>query len=122
LRAVPISSALKRTVFFAHRTKQRLRIALAACVVYALVTAAVAVVFPREGLGFVASFCWWLCAIPVCFAVYVVVEAFGTWSLGLLFWQRMPSSARVLLLVVLIGCIAVAAVFVNQLISRGGSL
>ena len=109
-------------MFFAHRTKQRLRIALAACAVYALVAAAVAVLFPRDGLGFVASFGWWLCAIPIGLAVYVAVEFFGTWSLGLPFWQRMSSSSRILLLVIVISCIAVGAVFVSQLINHHGSL
>ena len=109
-------------MFLAHRTRQRLRIALAACAAYALLTAAVAAMFPREGLGFLASFGWWLCAIPIGLIAYVAVELFGTWSLGLPFWQRMPSSARVLLLVALISSIAVGAFFVSQLISHHGSL
>lgn len=109
-------------MFFAHRTKQRLRIALAACAVYALIAAVLAAVFPREGHGFAASLGWWLCAIPIGLAAYAAIELFGTWSLERPFWQRMPSAARVLLLVALVSCVAVGAVFVRQFISNDGSL
>ena len=113
---------LKRTVLLAHRTKQRLRIAVVACAAYALLAAAVAAVFPREGLGFLPSFGWWLCAIPIGLIAYVALELFGSWSFGLPFWQRMPSSARVLLLVALISGIAVGAFFISQFVSHHGSL
>jgi len=109
-------------VLLANRTKQRLRIAVVACTAYALLAAAVAAVFPREGLGFFPSFAWWLCAIPIGLIAYVALELFGTWSLGLTFWQRMPSWARVLLLVALISGIAAGAFFISQLVSHHGSL
>jgi hypothetical protein len=109
-------------VLLAHRTKQRLRISVVACAAYALLAAAVAAVFPREGLGFLPSFGWWLCAIPIGLIAYVALELLGTWSLGLPFWQRMPSSARVLLLVALIISIAVGAFFISQFVSHHGSL
>jgi xanthine/uracil permease len=109
-------------VLLAHRTKQRLRIAVVACAAYALLAAAVAAVFPREELGFLPSFGWWLCAIPIGLIAYVALELFGTLSLGLPFWQRMPSSARVLLLVALISSIAVGAFFISQFVSHHGSL
>jgi hypothetical protein len=96
--------------------------ALAACAVYAFVAAAVAMAFPREGLGFVASFGWWLCAIPVGLGVYIAVESFGTWGLDRPLWQRMSSSARILLLVILVGCLAIGAVFVSQLVNHHGWL
>lgn len=109
-------------MLLAHRTKQRLRIAVVACAAYALLAAAVAAVFPREGHGFLSSFGWWLCAIPMGLIAYIALELFGTRSLGLPFWQRMPSWARVLLLVALIGGIAVSAFFISQLVSHHGSL
>ena len=118
----PLLPTSKRTVLLAHRTKQRLRIAVVACAAYALLAAAVAAVFPREGLSFLPSFGWWLCAIPIGLIAYVALEHFGTWSLALPFWQRMPSSARVLLLVALISGIAVGAFFTSQLVSHHGSL
>lgn len=109
-------------MFLAHRTKQRLRIAVVVCAAYALLAAAVAAVFPREGLGFLPSFGWWLCAIPIGLIVYVAVESFGSWSFERPFWQRMPSSARVLLLVALISGIAVGAFFISQFVSHHGAL
>jgi len=109
-------------VFFAYRTKQRLRIALAVCGAYVALAAAVAVLLPHEGLEFLASFGWWLCAIPAGLVAYIAAELFGTWSLELPFWQRIPSWARVLLLVALISGFAVGAIYVSQLISPHGSL
>ena len=102
--------------------RRRLRFVLKACAAYAALVAAVAAMFPREGLSFLASFAWWLFAIPMCLVAYVSLELFGTWSLGRPFWQRMPSWARVPLLVALIACVAVVAVFVSRLIDHDGSL
>ena len=51
---------------------------------------------------------------------YVVLELFGTWVLGRAFWQRKPSWARVLLLVTLIACCAVGAVFVSPFVVNCG--
>jgi hypothetical protein len=113
---------LDRTVFFAHRMKQRFRIALAVGVAYALMVTTVAAVFPREGKSFVSSFGWWLLAIPVGLVVYAAVELSGTWSLGLPFWQRMPSWARVLLLVAIISCGAVGVAFVTQYLGGIGAV
>lgn len=109
-------------MLIAHRTKQRLRIGVVACGAYALLAAAVAAVFPSEELGFLPSFGWWLCAIPIGLFAYVALELFGTWSLGLPVWQRMPSSARVLLLVAIICGIAAGAFFISQLVSHHGLL
>jgi hypothetical protein len=101
-------------VFLAHRTRQRLRVVLASCTTYALVVAVVAVLFPCEGKSFASSFGWWLVAIPAGLAVYAALELFGTFGLGLPFWPRMPSWARVLLLVLLISLGAVGAVLLSQ--------
>ncbi|OYU45511.1 MAG: hypothetical protein CFE44_07060 [Burkholderiales bacterium PBB4] len=109
-------------MFFPHLTKQQLRIAFAASAAYAVLAAAVAAAFPREGLGFLSSWGWWLCAIPVGVIAYIALELFGTWGLGLPFWQRMPSWVRVLLLVALVSCCAVGAVFVSQLVGNHGPL
>lgn len=61
--------------------------------------------FPREGKNFAASYGWWLFAIPAWLIAYAALETFSTWGLGLPFWQRMPSWARIFLLVLLI-CVA----------------
>ena len=120
--ARPSAQTLERHVFFAYRTKQRLRLAFAVCIAYAVLAAAVAAMLPRAGLGFLESFGWWLCAIPFGLASYVALELFGTWSLDRPFWNRMSSWMRVLLLVTLVSCCAVGAVIVSQFIGSHGSL
>ena len=109
-------------MFIAHRTKQRFRVALAVCVVYALLVATVAAVFPREGKSFASSFGWWLLAIPFGLVVYAALEFFGTWSLGLPFWHRMPGWARVLLLVALISFCAVGVALLSQYLRGDGAV
>lgn len=98
-------------MFFAHRTRQRFRVALVAWVVYAAIVATAAALYPREGKSFASSFVWWLAAIPVALVAYAALELFGTWSLGLPFWRRMPSWARVILLVAIICLVVVAVAF-----------
>lgn len=61
---------------------------------------------------------WWLLAIPIGVAVWVVLELFGNWSLGLRFWQRMPSWARVLLLVAIIAAGAAGFVLVAEYLEK----
>lgn len=98
-------------MFFAQRTRQRFRVAAAVCAVYALFVAAVAVLFPREGSPFASSFGWWFVAVPTALLGYAALELFGTWSLGLPFWQRMPSWGRIVLLVAIICLIVLAVAF-----------
>ena len=109
-------------MFFAHRTKQRFLIALVACIAYALLVATVAAVFPRDGKSFASSFGWWLVAIPVGLVIYGALELFGTWSLDLPFWKRMPSWARVLLLVALISLGAAGVALVVEYLRGNGAL
>lgn len=107
-------------MFFAKRTMQRIRIALAVCLAYAVLITIVATELPREGKSFVSSFIWWFSAIPICCVAYVALEASGTWSLGLSFWQRMSSYTRILLLVTIITVITVGYLVVSLYI-RGNS-
>jgi len=109
-------------VLTAHRTRSRLRIVVGICAAYILLAGAIAAVVANDGLAFWASFGWWLGAIPIGLAAYLAVEALGTWGLGLAFWQRMPSWARILLLVALICAIAVGVIFVSPFVSHRGSL
>ena len=99
---------------FSSRTKQRISIACASCAVYILLVTIIAMVSPRDGKSFVYSFSWWLLGIPVGLLAYAVLELFGAWSLNLLFWQRMPSWGRIMLLVVLISIGAVGVAFIIQ--------
>jgi hypothetical protein len=97
-----------------RQTRNRLRVALGTCLAYAVIAGAIAAAWPHENKGFASSFVWWLLAIPGGLIAYVGLELFGTWSLGLPFWQRMSSWARVLLLVVLICSGAVGAIVVSR--------
>jgi uncharacterized membrane protein len=101
-------------MFLAHRIRQHIRIALTGCAVYAFVIAIIAAVFPREDKSLVFSFGWWLVAVPVGLIGYAVLESLCTWCLGLPFWQRLSSWARVLLLVLLISLATVGPVFLWQ--------
>lgn len=101
-------------MFFAYRTKQRLRIVLVICLSYALLVAALAALFPTEGKTFASSFWRWFAVIPVGFCIYAVIELFGTWSLNRPFWQRMPSWSRILLLVLLIALGVAGFVFARH--------
>lgn len=113
--------ATEYTVFFAHQTRQRIRIASAACIAYALLISLVTLLLPREGKSLLQSFGWWLVAIPIGLATYVALELFGTWLLGFAFWQRIPSWARILLLVLLISFGTIAAILVGQYITGDGA-
>ena len=101
-------------MFLPHRTRQRFRVVLASCIGYALVVFVVAALFPREGKSFASSFGWWCVAIPTGLAAYAALELCGTWGLGLPLWQRMPSWARVLFLVLLVSLGVVGAVLLSQ--------
>jgi hypothetical protein len=87
-------------MFFAHRTTQRIKTLFAILVVYTALVAVLALVFPREDANFWQAYGQWLVALPVGIIVYVALELFCTWALGLPFWQRLPSWVRVPLLVV----------------------
>ena len=108
-------------MFFAQRTRERTRLVFIACLAFVALVAVSAAIFPHEGQGFVVSFGWWLAAIPVGLLAYALVESFGTWGLGRPFWQRMPSWARVLLLVVIIGAGTGGIVLVRHLAGGAGA-
>ncbi len=101
-------------MFLAQRTTRRIRIAFLACFAYALVVILAAVAFPPEGKSFFSSLSWWAIGIPVGLIAYVAIELLGTWFLEFTFWQRMPSWARVLLLVALISIVAIGVNVVIQ--------
>ena len=107
---------------FTQRTRQRIRIALVASLVYASLVASVAALFPQEGKSFLSSLGWWMVAIPVGVAAYLSLELFGTWSLELPFWQRLPSWARILLLVAVVSFISVVIAVVAEHLGGGNAL
>jgi membrane protease YdiL (CAAX protease family) len=109
-------------MFVTYRTKKHMRIVLFICLVYAVLTAAAAAIFPREGKNFASSYAWWLLAIPVILVVYAALEGLGTWFLGLSFWNRIPSWARILLLVLVMSFISVGVILVRDSIGSHDAL
>jgi hypothetical protein len=109
-------------MFFARRTRQRIRFALEVSLLCALLVASIAAFFPQEGKPFLSFLSWWIVAIPVCIAAYAALELSGTWSLELPFWQLMPSWVRVLLLVAVVGFIAVFVVMAPEYYWGGNAL
>jgi hypothetical protein len=109
-------------MFVAGRAKRRIRAVLVICLTYAAVVAAVASFFPRESRSFAASYAWWLLAIPVFLIGYAALEVFGEWFLDLAFWSRMPSWARVLLLVLIISFVSASVILVRASIGSHGVL
>jgi hypothetical protein len=90
-------------MFSTHRTARRIRISFVIFVGYAMLTAVLALGSPRGDASFWSSYGRWIIGIPVCSAAYVALELLGTCALRLQFWQRLPSWARIPLLVSLIG-------------------
>ena len=109
-------------MFLAHRTRHSIRFALVASLLCALLVASIAAFFPQEGKSFLSSLGWWIVAIPVCIAAYAALEFFGTWSLELTFWQRMPSWVRVLLLGAVVSFIAVFVAISAEHFGGGNAL
>jgi hypothetical protein len=101
-------------MLLAFRTKRRLRLAIVACLVYALLIAIIAFIFPHEGLTFTSSFLRWCAAIPVAICIYAAMELFGTWSLDRPFWNGMSSWGRILLFVLLVVLAVVAIAFASH--------
>ncbi len=101
-------------MFFSHKARPRLRIALGAILALACLSGLAAALLPREGMRFGLSFIWWLAAIPAGLLACAALELSGNWILGFSFWQRMPAWARILLLVVIIVAIAGAVAFARS--------
>jgi hypothetical protein len=109
-------------MYFAHRTKQRMRAAAAVAVVYCIVAAAVALIFRRESTSYVYSFAVSLVGIPVVLTMLALLEWSGNALLSLPFWKRMPSWARVALLVAVVLAVSVAVAFAASEFKARGAL
>lgn len=96
--------------------KRRVGIVGVACATCALLAAILAAISPFEGKPFIYSFGLWLLGIPLILLTYVVLEGLGTWALELSFWKRIPSWARVSLLVSTICFVSVLVVFLAKML------
>ena len=103
-------------MFFASRTHQRVKIASLVLLVLVAVAAVLSLLFPQPGGTFWESLGWWVVGIPMGVAAWLALEWCGTTVLGFAFWQKMPSAARVVLLVAIAVIVILAVVFTNQFV------
>ena len=69
---------------------------------YVMLIAMLAILWPKAEAGFPEAFARWFVGIPASLVALLSIEWLGTKALGFPFWLRMPSSARIALLVVLV--------------------
>ncbi len=101
-------------MYFASRTTQNLKVALAVALAYLVVVAPLAWFYPVAGASFAEAYLRWAAGIPATVALWFGIEWLGTSALGLRFWSRLSSSARIALLVVVIVAIVVTAMAVHS--------
>ena len=106
----------------ANQRTRNLRILLALCIGYALLVAVLSTLFPLKGHSPGFSFVWWLAGLSVCLIAYAVLEFAGTWSLERPFWRRLPSWARVSLLVAVVCLLWVSIAVVINLVRQRNAL
>lgn len=94
------------------RFKKTRHIVLMASLAYVLFIAALAWAFPSDGRSFLSSYGRWFLAVPLCLVLYAALEALGTWTFGLVPWQRMPRWGRICLMLVLLPALIVIVLFV----------
>ncbi len=87
---------------FAHKTRHRAKAVLTGLVVYSMLTAALAVMWPKQGVAFAEATSRWFVGIPATIAMWLALEWLGSKALGLPLWSRLPSWARIALLVVVV--------------------
>jgi hypothetical protein len=78
--------------------------------IYVLLCVVLARVLPAEGASFEKALLRWLLGIPATLALWLFLDWFGEKALSLPFWSRMPSAARILLLVLLLGALFVLGI------------
>jgi hypothetical protein len=87
---------------FGHRTAERVKTAIAVTAIYSVVVALLAQFLPAPGVSFPEAFLRWFVGIPATLAVWFCAEWLCTAALSLPFWSRMPSWARIALLVLIV--------------------
>ncbi|MFZ5503423.1 MAG: hypothetical protein ACOY3V_07870 [Pseudomonadota bacterium] len=90
--------------------------------VFFSIVGALAWLLPEKGATYTEAFLKWLVAIPLSLVAWLALEWVGTTLLSLPFWQRMPSFARVTLLVVSIVILIAAVIVVVQLVRGPNAL
>ena len=87
--------------------RNRIKIAFAVLAIYALLVALLARFWPPPGASFQEAFLRWSWGIPATLVVWFCAEWLSSKVLSLPFWSRMPSWARVALLVLVVLAVVV---------------
>jgi ABC-type dipeptide/oligopeptide/nickel transport system permease subunit len=93
--------------------------AVASVVAGTLVASAILAFIAPGSASYPAAFFRWLTKIPIVVVLYAFLEWAGTALLGRAFWSRMPSVARIILLVAFIVVVVVALTVVSVLLPVG---
>lgn len=109
-------------IYFAHRTHERMKIIGVVVAVFFSIVGVLAWLLPENGATYSEAFLKWLVVIPLFLVAWLALEWVGTTLLSLPFWQRMPSFARVTLLVVSIVILIVAAIVAVQFVHGPNAL
>ena len=108
--------------YFGHRTHQRLKVIGIVAAAYISIVGVLAWLLPEKNATYSGAFLRWFITIPLFFMAWIVLEWVGTKLLGLAFWQRMPSIARVILLVVSIIIVILAVIVTVQMVQQPNAL
>ena len=86
-------------MFFAHRTRQRMKTISTAAVIYLLIVGVLSLLLHEKNVTYWQTFLHWLVALPFGLLIWFTFESVGTYLLSLPFWQRMSGFSRIGLLV-----------------------
>ena len=106
-------------MFFAQRTVQRARticFAVAGYVAFVAIVAGVAVLFRSPAPSYGQAFLALLVGLPVVLLIWCMLEISGTKFLSMPFWQKISSTARISLLVLVIVTFVVGVIVILRLI------
>ena len=116
-------------IFFAHRTEEKIKYIGIVIAAYILIVGMLAWFLPENSTSYSMAFSKWfvdlllfVAALLFYLFVSLALEWTGTTFLSLPFWERMPSSARVTLLVVIIVIAIIAIIVIKQSVIEQNAL
>jgi hypothetical protein len=86
-------------MFFAHRTRQRMKLVGFAVAAYVAIVAAIAALNPQYGVSFFDALLRWFVIVPVLIGGSFALEFAGTRFLDWSFLRELSSAARIALVV-----------------------
>lgn len=109
-------------MFFAERTRRRVKFAVLVMAIYSSLVAAAVWLSPWTETDRVGNFLRWLFVVPTALIAWAVLEGFGTWLLGLQVWEKMPSAVRILLLVLLVVVVVTGIIAIHTMYGGNNAL